>query len=106
MNLPLANLGFKTSQPQRIIHFSKDVEDWYADLLIREKNRGSDYSEKQVSDEFLRNFYSDPSYRAKVVARQEGCILIEVFRWLEITKQTQSHHLWLISLGGINYIKL
>lgn len=106
MNVPLANMGFKTTEPKRVPHFSKDVEDWYVDLLIKEKSRSSDYSNKQISDDFLRRFYTDTSYKARVVARQEGCLLIEVFRWLEITKQAQSNHLWLISLGGINYIKL
>lgn len=104
-NLPLANLGFKTQEPKRKPHFSKDVEDWYSNLLSTEKGIGS-LSDKQVIDNFLRSFYSDPSYRAKIVSRHEGCICIEVFRWLEITKQAQSNGLWIISQSKADYIKL
>lgn len=104
-NLPLKNLGFKTSEPKRKPHFSPDVENWYTDLLSQEKISGS-LTDKQITDNFLRHFYSDPSYRAKIVARHEGCICIEVFRWLEITKQAQSNYLWVISQSGTDYIKI
>lgn len=105
MSLPILNLGFKTQETKRVPHFSKDLEDWYAGILAQEKET-SPISDKKLIDLFLRRFYTDTTYRAKVVARQEGCIIIEVFRWLEITKQAQGNHLWLLSLSGVNYIKL
>lgn len=104
-NLPIQNLGFKTTEPQRTPLFFKDVEEWYSALLAEEKLT-EPISDKQVINRFLRQFYTDTSYKAKIVARHEGCILIEVFRWLELTPQAQGNHLWLLSQGGINYIKI
>lgn len=105
-NLPIQNLGFKTSEPSRTPHFSHDVEEWYSALLAEEKTPYPSMSDKQIINSFLRHFYPDTSYKAKIVARQEGCILIEILRWLEITKQAQGNHLWLISQGGVDYIKI
>lgn len=105
MSLPILNLGFKTQEPKRTPHFSKDIEDWYAGILAKEKETGP-LTDRKIIELFLRQFYTDTSYRAKVVARQEGCILIEIFRWLEITKQAQGNHLWLLSMSGANYIIL
>lgn len=103
--LPILNLGFKTQEPKRIPHFAKDVEEWYSALLAEEKLTAP-ISDKLLLDRFMRQFYPDTSYKAKIVARQEGCILIEVFRWLEATKQAMSNHLWMISQGGVDCIKI
>lgn len=104
-NLPILNMGFKTQESERKPHFLLEVENWYAEVLAKEKT-GSRLGDKTLSDDFLRKFYPESSYKAKVVARQEGCLVIEVFRWLEFLRKAQANHLWVISLGGIDYIKL
>lgn len=104
--LPIENLGFKTSQPERIPHYANDLVDWYSNLLSTEKEQGKELTDKQIINNLLRNFYSDPSYRAKIIARHEGCILIEVLRWLDLTKQAMNNHLWLISQSHADYIKV
>lgn len=104
--LPIFNVGFKTSDPKRQWFSQAQITDWYKTIEEEEQKQGKQYSFRKLSSRFLRDFLPNPEFRSKVVSRLDNALLIEVYRWLEITKQPMNNHLYLITPNGYDYIKL